>query len=175
MHTTHRSPTSTGTKLSDRQKRIYNFLAEQRLGVLSTVTPDNNPHGAVVYYALDDDFTIHILTKKGTRKYDNLVHNDHVMLTVFEPRKQITAQVSGIAVEREGRADISRTAGAIFGATTRTSDSGLPPIVKLQAGAFTTFRIRPVQIRMAIYARPDPDSYENIFESIESFDFDKDD
>lgn len=174
MHTSHNSSTDTSSTPCAREQRIHNFLAEQRIGVLSTVTPDNNPHGTVVYYAIDDDCTIHILTKKGTRKYDNLVHNNHVMLTVFEPRKQITAQVTGVAVEREGRADISRIAGAIFGASSRTSDSGLPPIVKLQAGAFTTFRIRPVQIRMAIYARPDPGSYESIFESVESFDFKRD-
>jgi uncharacterized protein YhbP (UPF0306 family) len=156
--------------LSDRQRRIHNFLKERRIGVLSMVTPDNDPHGVVVYYVVDDDFRIHILTKKGTRKYDDLTHNSRVMLTVFEPHSQTTAQLTGVAVERSGSNDINEVAGAIMGASLQTSDSALPPIVKLQAGAFTTFQIEPLQIRMAIYARPDPGDYEKIFESVESFD-----
>jgi len=158
-------------RLSDRQRRIHNFLQEQRVGVLSTVGPGGDPHGSAVYYELGDDFSVHILTKKGTRKYDNMVHNNHVMLTVFEPHTQTTVQVTGIAVERPGKGDINKIAGAIFGATLQTSDSGLPPIVKLQAGVFTTFQIQPVQIRMAIYARPYSGNYDEIFDSIESFDY----
>ncbi len=154
---------------SDRQKRIHNFLKEQHIAVMSTVTPDNHPHGVVVYYTIDENFMLHVLTKTGTRKYDNLVHNNHVMLTIFEPKTQTTAQITGISTERGGSNNINRVAGGVFGASIQTSDNGLPPVVKLQAGTFTTFQIEPVQIRMAIYARPDPGGYEEIFESIESF------
>jgi hypothetical protein len=45
----------------------------------------------------------------------------------------------------------------------------LPPILKLQAGSFTTFAVTPASIRMAVYARPDPGDYNQLFESIESF------
>jgi hypothetical protein len=55
-----------------------------------------------------------------------------------------------------------------------TSDSGLPPLAKLQAGIFTTFRVEPVLIRMAIYARHETGDYDELFESIEltTFKFD---
>jgi len=158
-------------RFGDRQQRIYDFLKDQHIGILSMVTPDNNPHGVVVYYTVDDNFVVHILTKTGTRKYDDLTHNGHVMLTVFEPHSQATVQLTGVALERAGADDINKVAGAIIGAALQTSDSALPPIVKLQAGVFTTFQIEPVQIRMAIYARPDPGDYGELFESIESFDF----
>jgi len=151
-----------------RQQRIFNFLNEHHAGVLSSVTPDNNPHGVVVYYAIDHDFRIHILTKTGTRKYENLVHNDHAMLTVFDPDTQTTAQVSGIAVERSGLGNLNQVADALF-PKLGMGGEGLPPIVKLQAGPFTTFQIEPVQIQMAIYARPISGSHEELFESIESF------
>ncbi|HSX16303.1 MAG TPA: pyridoxamine 5'-phosphate oxidase family protein [Candidatus Saccharimonadales bacterium] len=165
--------TATDT-LGHRQRRIYNFLKENHTAVLSSVTPDGNPHGAVVYYMVDADFTFHILTKKGTRKYDNLAHNGHVMLTIFKPETQTTAQVTGIALERGGNANINEVAGGVFGASLQTSTSGLPPIVKLHAGPFTTFRIVPKQIRMAIYARPDSGNYNELFDSIESFELEAD-
>ncbi|HSX42924.1 MAG TPA: pyridoxamine 5'-phosphate oxidase family protein [Candidatus Saccharimonadales bacterium] len=156
---------------SERQKRIYDFLNRQRTGVLSTVTPDNNPHGVVVYYAIEDDFVISFLTKKGTHKYDNLIHNDHVMLTVYEPLTQTTAQITGRAIERDSQRSVARIAGAVFGDSLRKSSIGLPPIVKLQAGAFTAFQIEPTSIRLALYARPEPGDYAQLFESIESFEY----
>lgn len=160
--------------LSTRQQRIYNFLHEHHVGVLSTVTPDNNPHGVVVYYTVGENFVISILTKKGTRKYENLAHNNHAMLTVFDTASQTTVQVTGIARERSGRTNIDEVAGEVLGVASETGHAGLAPIVKLQAGTFTTLRIAPVQIRMAIYARPDPGDYDQLFDSIESFDFKSD-
>lgn len=162
------SPTQRHQAYTARQQRIFNFLNERYTGVLSSVTPDSNPHGAVVYYAIDHDFNIHILTKTGTRKYDNLVHSDHAVLTVYNAETQTTVQVAGRAVERSGLGNINQVAGAIF-SKLGVDKEGLPPIVKLQAGAFTTFQIEPVQIRMALYARPISGSYEDLFESIESF------
>lgn len=171
LHKTQRKELSSrAERFSDRQQRIFSFLQDHPIGVLSTVDPNNDPHGVVVYYMIANDFTVHILTKRGTRKYDNLMHNDHVCLTVFEPRTQTTVHIEGIAAERGGSNPINQVAGAIFGAALRTSESDLPPIVKLQAGAFTTFKIKPVQARMAVYSRPDPGTSEELFEIIETFD-----
>jgi hypothetical protein len=156
-------------KLSDRQQRIYNFLATNPVGVLSTVTPDGDPHGAVIYFTIDKNFVISFLTKTGTRKYDNLKRHSHVMLTVFEASTQATTQITGEAVEITERYDTNSVAGAIIGASMKTSAAGLPPIAKLQAGTYVAFTIKPVQIRMAVYARPDSGGYGELFESIESF------
>jgi hypothetical protein len=139
------------------------------MGVLSTVTPNNEPHGAVVYYALDDDFTMWLLTKKGTHKYDNMVHNATVMLTVFEPQTQTTVQVRGTAAEYANTAAVNQVSNRIFGRMMQAGDKQLPPIMKLQAGPFTAFAITPASVRMAVYSRPDPGDYEQLFESMESF------
>lgn len=159
---------------SERQKRMYNFLHQQHVGVLCTVGPDKNPHGAVVYYAVDQQFMVRILTKTGTRKYDNMVHNDHVMLTVFDPDSQTTAQITGVAMERSEAGVVSEVARMILTETRHAKGNGLPPIAKLQAGRYTTFAIKPVQVRMAVYARPHAGDYRTMFESIESFDLDED-
>jgi len=153
----------------ERWRRISTFLHDHPIGVLSTVTPDGNPHGVVVYFITDQDLTIHILTKTGTHKYDNLAHNSQYMLTVFDPATQSTAQITGIAAEQSDHASIQRVANGIIDANTRTSGSLLPPIIKLRAGAFTAFRIKPVQIRMATYAHAGSGDHSELFESLESF------
>jgi len=154
---------------SDRKQRIYDFLKTHPVGVLSTVSPDGNPHGVVIYYTIDKEFMVSFLTKAGTRKYDNLIRNDHVMLTVFEPQTQTTSQITGKATEIIDNYEVNEVARAILAASMKTSDAGIPPISKLEAGSYVGIKIVPVQIRMAVYARPDPGTYSEMFESIESF------
>lgn len=156
-------------KLNSRQRKIYDFLRAHPVGVLSSVDPNGNPHGVVIYFTVDTSLTLRFLTRTATRKYDNLVHHDHAMLTVFDPLTQTTAQVTGVATEVRANDEINEVAAAIFGASLHTSRGGLPPIVKLEAGEYTTFALHPVQIRMAIYAEKGSGNYTHIFESIESF------
>ena len=166
---THFSGVHGPVDLSDRRRRMYDFLHEHPVGVVSTTDPDGNPHGAVIYFTVDKNFIIRFMTKKQTRKYDNLIHNNRMMLTVFEPLTQSTIQFEGTAIEREGQNATNEVATSLFDTPLATSDSGLPPLAKLQAGAFTTFRVIPILIRMAIYARPETGDYNELFESIESF------
>lgn len=156
-------------QLTERQQRIYDFLNTHRAGVLATVDPNGEPHGVVIYHAIHRDFSISFLTKKGTKKYDNLIKNNHAELVVFDAKSQTVAQVRGKAIEVDNSYDINAVAAAVFMTSIKTSDGGVPPIVKLEAGDYVAFTIKPDQIRMASYARPDSGDYDKIFESIESF------
>ena len=156
--------------LSDRKQRIYDFLKSTPVGVLSTVSPDSNPHGVVIYFDIDKQFRVVFLTQSHTRKHDNLIHNNHVMLTVFDTETQAVAQITGRAYEIQDSYDVNGIAGRVFARSRKINKVGLMPINKLEVGPYVAFEIDPVQIRMAVYARPDPGDYEKIFESIESFD-----
>lgn len=166
QHVLHLDRTRSGT---ERQKRIHTFLSHQHIGVLSTVTPDHDPHGSVVYYIVDRHFNVLFLTKQGTRKCDNMRHNSHAMLTVFDPHSQTIVQVLGRATEQSGTQKINTVANTVFHELMEQHESMLPPIMKLQAGAFTAFKLEPVQIRMAVFSQPDPGDYDSLFDSIESF------
>lgn len=154
---------------SDRKQRIYDFLFDTSVGVLSTTDPDGDPHGAAIYYTINKNFEVAFLTKAKTKKYDNLIHNNHVMLTVFEPLTQTTVQVTGIAKAVKSGFAMNEIAARVLGTSLKTSDAGVPPLSKLEAGSYVAFKIEPVQIRMAVYARPDPGDYSELFETIESF------
>lgn len=166
----HKHPRAAEVTLTERQWRIYRFLSANPAGVLSSVSPDGDPHGTVVYFSIDKSFKLCFLTKDGTRKYDNLKRNNHVMLTVFEPASQTTVQIEGVAYEITDSVDVNAVAGAVLSACLKTSNSGMVPITNLQAGSYVAFRIKPKLIRMAVYSDPKFGDYAELFESVESFD-----
>lgn len=155
--------------LSQRQQRIYDFLRTNNVGVLATVDPNGEPHATVIYYAIDEHFTVTFLTKTGTKKYDNLARHNDTVLVVFEPASQTVAQVIGTAVKITAGYDVNEVAANVFRTYADGGKNDQPPLVKLEAGDYTAFEIEPGQIRMATYSRPESGDYENVFESIESF------
>ncbi len=157
------------TALSDKQQRILAFLEDIPVGVLSTVDPNGDPHGVVIYFVVDGDFNIYFLTRAETRKYDNLKHHNHTMLTVFDPQNQTTAQVTGRAEEVKDNYQVNQIANKMVEANFKASELDIPPVAKLNAGEAVAFKIVPVQIRMAVYARPESGDYTELFESLESF------
>jgi general stress protein 26 len=155
--------------LPKKRERMHAFLEKIPVGVLSSVSPDNTPHGAVVYFSVSKEFVISILTKRQTKKYDNLKHNNHVMLTVYEPLSQTTLQVTGLAEEVIDAVEINNIAETNLAASLKTSESGIPAIMKLDAGEYVAFAIRPVEIRMASYIKPDSGAASELFEIVENF------
>ena len=154
----------------ERRDRIFGFLRENQVGVLSTVDPNNDPHATAIYYAVEPDLTITFMTKSGTKKSDNIAHNNHVMLLVYEPSSQTTVQIKGKA---EKITDISRTNKAFSGilqAAWDTSEDGVPPITRLAAGEYVAYSIKLKEVRMAVYARPEIGNYDDLFETLEEHD-----
>lgn len=156
-------------KLSDQEQRFYDFLNGAAIGVISSTDPNGDPHGAVIYYSIDKNFVIEFLTKSHTKKYDNITRNNHIMLTVFDALTQTTVQVTGLAKEIKNDSVLQKLVKQVFEKSLRTSEAGQHPLSKLDAGNYVGFKIEPVQIRMAVYARPDPGEYSEIFETIDSF------
>jgi len=157
-------------ELSARKQRFYNFLKEYPVGVLSTVTPNGDPHGVVIYFDVNEHLDISFLTRAETRKRDNLKHSKHVALTVFEPKTQAVVQIAGEAKEITDSYEVNGLAQLILKASQKTSGAGAPPIAKLEAGPFVGYKITPKQGRMAVYARPETGEYSDLFEVVECFD-----
>ncbi len=147
-------------------EHIYDFLQSQKTGVLSTVGKHDRPYGAVVYFSIDKEFNVYFTTKRDTRKSENIQHNKHVSFVTFEPVSQTTAQIVGTAEEISDPTEAQDIFRAMLKTAFTTSLSGLPPISKLYAGYYISYRIKPEHINMAVFARPDPGGYD-IFESID--------
>lgn len=155
--------------LSERQRRIYKFLKDNPVGVLATVNPDNEPHAVVIYFAVGKDFNIFFLTKKGTKKYDNIVKNNHSVLVVYNESEQTAAQVFGVAEEIKSNVEINKIAAQVIKINRSASDSFALPIARLKAGVYAALKIIPKQIRIACYDQSANTNCDQIFDSIESF------
>lgn len=86
-------PQDKNTLLSE----VYTFLTQQTMGVISTVAQDNTPESASVNYMIDTDWKIYILTRKDSRKVQNITQNNHVAFVVGMPQIPHTAQIQADA------------------------------------------------------------------------------
>lgn len=156
-------------KLVDKTEsnhRIYDFLKSKHDGVLATVDPNGNPHATAIYFVPQDDFSVLFTTKRDTKKYDNIQHNNHVMFLVYDSYSQTTVQIEGIAELVEDTAESQAAFDSMLESAMMKSEAGTPPISKLYAGYYVAYKIKPVQIRMAMFVRPDPGGYD-IFETVD--------
>ena len=75
-----------------------NFLRSHRLGVLATSSHENNsPQTALVYYVLDEELNIFILTSRESRKCKNIIQNNKVSFLIGQEVNPIVLQLEGMA------------------------------------------------------------------------------
>lgn len=163
---TQSSPQPISTISEESKSRILDFMEHHPVGVLATVAPSGDPDATTIYYATQDDFVITFITKHDTKKTDNINHNNHVILVAHEAASQTVLQVRGIAEEITDVNEANEAFRATLRASLRTSESGVPPVSKLHMGEYVAFRIRPKEIRMAVFVRPDTGGYE-LYETLE--------
>lgn len=154
---------------NEKRERILRFLQENVVGTLATVDPNNDPHAAAIFYFVEPDFTINFITKTGTKKHDNIIHNNHVMLLVFEANSQATVQVKGIAEKIDDITKTNQIFADVLQAAWDTSEDGVPPITRLLAGEYVAYKVKAKEVRMAVYARPEYGSYDELFEALEDY------
>jgi general stress protein 26 len=75
---------------------VYQFINQQKLGVVSTVNLLNKPEAAVVGIAVSVNLEIVFDTVKTSRKYQNILHNPNVALAAGWD-EEVTVQYEGIA------------------------------------------------------------------------------
>jgi general stress protein 26 len=147
------------------QDLIKIFLKNQHSGVLATADSVGNPHAAVIYFVLDDDFSILFTTKRETQKCKNIEENNQAALVVYDEPTQTTAQIFGhteFVNDEKIRDRIIENMGNV---SMERSIENIPPVAKLVAGEYVVVRINPTVIKMAEYGFAKPGD-ENLFETI---------
>lgn len=142
------------------------FLKNHKVGVLATVDPNGEPHAAAIYYSIDKDFNLAFLTKAHTKKADNLEHNAHAMLVVYEAETQTTVQVTGVVHKVTDSTELNDIFTQIVYASIDTSHTDVPPIARLELGEYVAYRLEPVQVRMASFKHHEQGNYDSIFKTV---------
>lgn len=137
------TPSATEPTFKPLTKDCKAFLHSHHIGTLSSVNRTGNVTGAVVYYFVNSDDNIYILTKTDTHKAHNIFAHHQVALTVYSSKLRQTLQVQGIA-EVESDNDIK---DFVFSELTRPckyeDGQDLPPVTKIKDGGFMVIRIKP--------------------------------
>jgi hypothetical protein len=131
------------------QTELFAYLRGQRLGVLGTLSPNNESQGALVGYAVTSDLEILFDTVRTSRKYGNMIANPRVSFTVGNTvgkGDERTVQYEGIAEELAGES-LARFQPVYFATWPDGVDRILWPDI-------TWFVIRPRWIRYSDFNIP---------------------
>lgn len=86
----------------DSKEKVYKFLQEHAVAVLSTVSLDNIPSAAPIYFVPDEELNLYFMTKSDTVKAQNIENSDNdsaVAITVVDPEFPLTVQARGTISE----------------------------------------------------------------------------
>ena len=74
----------------------YEFLRQQNLGVISTVSEQGTLEAALVNYGVTEDLDLILETLHTSRKYRNLCRNPHMAMVVGTGKECLTCQYEGV-------------------------------------------------------------------------------
>jgi len=137
------------------QKHALEFLHTQKIAVLSTVDKHSVPHGAAIYFVVDNDFRFYFLTTTGTAKYANIAANPNVSLVIADDYQQTTVQVMGIAEEVPTGDEHDNAFRMIAQVHPPGQFAWVPPVSKMHTGEVKLMRVTPSECKLSVF-RPEP-------------------
>ena len=76
---------------------VVEFLKNNKIAVLATVSSEHIPDAALVYYIHDEKYTLFIATFQGSKKIKNIDSNTSVALVIGPEEREATLQIRGKA------------------------------------------------------------------------------
>lgn len=147
-------------------KQPYDFLTRHKIAVLSTATDKHDVWGAAIYYAVDESLSFYFLTKKGTKKYHQILKNPHGAVTVADDAEQTTVQASGSIKEvstGEERDQAYRKLALVHPAG---DFSWKPPVTKMDDGETVLLKLTSQTLQYANFQSSSQDSTDHIVQVI---------
>lgn len=131
-------------------KEPYDFLSQHKLAVLSTSDGRNDVWGAAIYYAIDESLTFYFFTKMGSKKYQHILKNPYVAVTVADDEAQTTVQASGKIEEVPEGEEQNEAYRKLVGVHPPGEFSWKPPVSKLnEDGHMVVLKLRPTLLQFA--------------------------
>jgi general stress protein 26 len=128
----------------DTQKNFLKFLKSKNIAAISTVSPDNQPMSATIYYIIDDDFTFYFMSK-DTHKTRNIQTNNKVALLISRENAPISAQIHGIADQIQGNSHFDMKRDELIQSLLHNPFS--PPIFEVKGDDIFIYKITPTWMR----------------------------
>lgn len=146
------------TESNPKQKeQILRFLREHHGAVIATVSQEGLPESAYVFYVVDEvdgNLFFYFLTKKSTRKYENVQSNKQISLVVTDEARLVTVQGSGEVTEVLEDAESTRVFDALVKVMMKNIENWPPPVGKME-GDLAVLRVKPAWLRLCDFAEAD--------------------
>ena len=134
-------------------QEAIDFVKDNDLGVLSTIDRTGNVHGAFVYYMLDTNGCVYILTKSSTEKGRDIFSHSGVALTIHEPGTSKTAQLQGVAKIETVPAKRDEIFAQMIKPRNFFHGVEMPPVTKIPEGDFLVVKIIPTAVNYHDYSK----------------------
>lgn len=153
--------------ISESRERLLEFLQNNTVGVLATISSAGKPHAATVYVTYDRDLNIYFVTRKGTQKSQNIQDNHLAALAIYDAAAQTTLQAEGTVVQVSDPAKIQWVFNDIWLIAAQTSPSSPPPQTQLiHSGEYTAYKLATPTLRLATFRQQSSANPETIFSVI---------
>ncbi len=129
------------------------FMHSREVAVLSSIDRTGNINGSPVYYLVDQQNQIYIITKEGTTKVRNILSNNQVALTIFDEKKAKTLNIQATAEFISDQKIIGQVFNEIVRPRNYENRVKLPPVAYLNAGDFKVLRITPISGKYSDYSK----------------------
>ncbi|HEU5121469.1 MAG TPA: pyridoxamine 5'-phosphate oxidase family protein [Candidatus Saccharimonadales bacterium] len=150
--------------ISESREQLLDFLKNNNVGVLATTSNAGVPHAATVYITFDQDLNIYFVTRKGTRKSQNIHANTQAALAIYNAAAQTTLQAEGTAIEVIEPAKIQWVFNDIWRIATQTSPNSPSPQTQLMgAGEYIAYKLSTPSLRLATFKDQGSMNPEQIF------------
>jgi hypothetical protein len=134
------------------KEKVYKFLKNHAVAVLSTVSPDGTPNASPIYFVPDKELNIYFITKSDTKKSQNIESsNSNAAITVVDSIVPMTVQAKGIVREVEEPDFYVKIAQA--NAKEQAGFRWPPPLYKLKGeGHILLYKFAPYWLRVADFS-----------------------
>ena len=136
----------------DTKEKVYEFLNDHALAVLSTISSENTPSSAVIYCIPDKELNLYFLTESDTEKSRNIEQgNNKAAISIVDPKKLIEIQAKGTVMEVEDPQFFMKIAEE--NAKQIAGFHWPPPLSKLETEGFhITYKFTPTWLRIADFS-----------------------
>lgn len=134
------------------KEKVYELLKKHEIAILSTVSSDNTPSAAAIYFISDKDLNLYFITKSDTEKSQNIeLNNNQAAITIIDPKMLIEVQTKGTVHEIDDPQYLIKLAEE--NAKERAGFHWPPPLSKLESEGFhVVYKFTPSWLRVADFS-----------------------
>lgn len=147
----------------------YEFIMNNRAAALATVDEQGRPHVAIVYCVAHKDLSLYFSTRVEGRKYNNLVHQKYVAMSIYNRQRMQTIQLTGTA-KRVEKLDIEQEVLLeLMKLRYRDPNWELPPLQLFNQGAsneIAVIKVVPKEMTFANFKTKKAGRYRAVFRRI---------